>query len=208
MAIIASFGCKQENPIGKWKDGIIPYYLKGNFTDEEVEIIQTGMRDWESVIDIRFIEVTPRAGAYNIRKTSENEWSSSVGENNSDCHMDFGSGGNVYSHVIHELGHALGLLHEHQRPDRDNFVTVFWENIIPSYKSNFEIKDNPLITEENYSYDYNSIMHYPPKSFSINGVSDTMTSVDSTKEINRLGIITDLDIEKATEIYGPPVEEE
>ena len=25
---------------------------------------------------------------------------------------------------LHELGHALGLIHEHKRPDRDQYVTV------------------------------------------------------------------------------------
>jgi len=31
--------------------------------------------------------------------------------------------------VHHELGHALGLFHQHTRKDRDNFVQVVWANI-------------------------------------------------------------------------------
>lgn len=27
------------------------------------------------------------------------------------------------------LGHVIGYLHEHTRPDRDRYVTVKWENI-------------------------------------------------------------------------------
>jgi len=33
--------------------------------------------------------------------------------------------------VMHELLHSLGFFHEHNRPDRDNFVTIHFDNIIP-----------------------------------------------------------------------------
>ena len=31
--------------------------------------------------------------------------------------------------IIHETLHALGFFHEHQRPDRDNYVTIFLDNV-------------------------------------------------------------------------------
>ena len=31
--------------------------------------------------------------------------------------------------VTHEILHALGVMHEHKRPDRDDFVVIEWNNI-------------------------------------------------------------------------------
>ena len=39
--------------------------------------------------------------------------------------------------VLHEIGHAIGFWHEHSRPDRDDFVSVLLDNVLPLSRSNF-----------------------------------------------------------------------
>ena len=39
--------------------------------------------------------------------------------------------------MIHEMLHILGFSHEHQRPERDDFLTVDWTNLRLGQADNF-----------------------------------------------------------------------
>ena len=72
--------------------------------------------------------------------------------------------------IIHELGHAVGLWHEHCRSDRDTWLTVDWSNIDFDFKDNFSqnsIAGVAVTTEDFGDYDYGSIMHYAVGSFAV-----------------------------------------
>lgn len=76
--------------------------------------------------------------------------------------------------ALHELMHALGLFHEQSRADRDRFVNVHWDNILPRYRNNFE-RQSLENTTYSFEYDYGSIMHYGKSYFAKDRTKPTLT---------------------------------
>jgi tolloid protein len=62
--------------------------------------------------------------------------------------------------VGHEIGHALGLTHEHQRPDRDQHVIILENHVEESLLHNFDLSVTTIMTTYGIPYDLGSIMHY------------------------------------------------
>ncbi|VDN09526.1 unnamed protein product [Dibothriocephalus latus] len=76
--------------------------------------------------------------------------------------------------VMHELGHALGFYHEQSRPDRDKYVEIIEENIIPFKRDQFEMKDVAQVDSLGEPYDFNSVMHYTADAFVMPNKTEVM----------------------------------
>ncbi len=64
--------------------------------------------------------------------------------------------------VIHEVLHVIGLYHEHQRMDRDQYINIIWDNVNPQFKPQFIKLD---FDTYGVAYDFSSIMQYSFSSF-------------------------------------------
>jgi uncharacterized repeat protein (TIGR01451 family) len=74
-----------------------------------------------------------------------------------------------FTGICHEIGHAIGLLHEHQRPDRNSYVVLTPANSDKPYLlGNFDFFADDFQTIG--LYDYASVMHYPAFSFTKNNL--------------------------------------
>ncbi|KAK5982563.1 Zinc metalloproteinase [Trichostrongylus colubriformis] len=78
----------------------------------------------------------------------------------------------------HEIGHALGFFHTHSRHDRDQFITVNKENILPKKLKQFALHSPELNNNYNITYDYGSVMHYGATSWSSDKNKLTMVPKD------------------------------
>jgi len=103
--------------------------------------------------------------------------------------MDIGWCYNTQGSIVHETMHALGWVHEHMRPDRDNFVWVSSRN-----SANCQKYVQGRLDTAGTEYDLDSIMHYPEGACGIQlrsqfrnkriGQRDTLSKNDIA-EINR-----------------------
>jgi hypothetical protein len=88
--------------------------------------------------------------------------------------------------VLHEFGHALGLIHEHQSPvsgiqwDKQKVYDYFWDNDHwDRNKVDAQVFQKYSVASTNYSqYDPTSIMHYSiPAELTLNGVGTPWNTV-------------------------------
>ncbi|GIY23014.1 high choriolytic enzyme 1 [Caerostris extrusa] len=83
---------------------------------------------------------------------------------NGEQKLSLGNGCEYMGTIVHELLHALGFEHEHNRSDRDDYLTINWENVEKQWYYAFQKlrpNENRLLTP----FDYNSIMLYGEEAF-------------------------------------------
>lgn len=103
--------------------------------------------------------------------------------------------------VLHEMGHAIGLVHEHGRIDRDFYVEIRRGAIQDNQGCNFDKNGIPL-----GPYDYNSIMHYPTCALPQDGISATIVApapAEARQMNQKRDRFTKLDVKKIESLYGP-----
>jgi hypothetical protein len=106
--------------------------------------------------------------------------------------------------IIHELVHALGFDHEQNRPDRDDYVEIIFENIQTGEKNyDFQKLEPTEFQDLKIPYDYESIMHYSSfNDHSINKNLPTMKAIKPPFAINPNNTLSTYDIMKIRKLYN------
>ncbi|XP_045129131.1 astacin-like isoform X2 [Portunus trituberculatus] len=161
-----------------WSGGVVPYVFGSSITSNQRDIILQGMNDFHTKTCIRFVERTTQHHYIEIVSNDSGCWSY-VGKMGGKQRVSLDVNGCIYvGTAIHELMHAVGFYHEHCRNDRDNYVTIHYENVMRGYACAFDKDTNWQYVGEGYNYA--SIMHYGAYSFSVNwGVLETIVPLDT-----------------------------
>ena len=112
-----------------------------------------------------------------------------------------GSGCFIKGTIMHELTHAMGFHHMQSSSERDDWVTIVWNNIKESAKNNFNKYGTDKISNFGVQYDYGSIMHYPATAFSINGQKTILTKNPPNAAIGQRVAYSARDIARITAMY-------
>ncbi|KAK7474471.1 hypothetical protein BaRGS_00034293, partial [Batillaria attramentaria] len=123
------------------------------------EIIAAGMQEWQNYTCLQFIEADSNTRD-KIRFRNGDGCYSRLGKVGGTQDISLGNGCVHLGVVIHEIGHAIGWIHEQARPDRDAFIRVNFNRIPRSWHPQFEKFPERLINYYSVPYDYRSIMHY------------------------------------------------
>ncbi|KAF8764444.1 Zinc metalloproteinase nas-6 like protein [Argiope bruennichi] len=154
--------------------------------------IEEAMDEIESHSRIRF-EPRRNQRCYLTLTKSDGCWTNGTGD---DCRprISLGMGCTDFGIILHELLHAIGFEHEHNRPDRGDYVIINWRNIEDGEENQFKKLRRNQYEWMDFEIDFESIMMYDSYAFSRNGEM-TIQARDG-EEIEENEELSDMDIEK------------
>jgi hypothetical protein len=144
-----------------WPGAVVPVQFHANVSFDQKKAFLQATAQWGRESGVRVVESSTSANRILVQSGSD------IG-----CgHSAVGRIGGVQDLVLacwndrtilHEFGHALGLAHEHQRSDRNTYVSIQDHGVAASCGAGTFNANYGVVSSTNVlPYDYASIMHYP-----------------------------------------------
>ncbi len=202
----------------RWEGGRIPFVITNTFTQAEIDNINEAIKTLNEKTNLFLFPRTNEQDFVVFERVRSEHSSSPVGRQGTKWYekiplypesthpqtISLGDNMRRVRVIMHEILHSAGLYHEQSRSDRDNYITIFWENIESGQAHNFEIQNDATTIGE---YNYCSIMHYGKHSFGkkVNGVKlqtiECKMACDCLKAGSNRDSLTMTDIAGINSIY-------
>ncbi|BHF77942.1 Bone morphoproteintic protein 1 [Sparganum proliferum] len=191
-----------------WRHGVIPYIIDRALypSPPTIKRILKAMRVWENGTCVSFVEKERKHRTYINFTIQACGCCSFIGLKCSGSPQTVSLAPSCATEgmVLHQLGHVLGFYHEQSRPDRDDYVEIFDENIREEFLIDYEKKDEAIIDSLGEPYDYESIMHYDGSSHAKPGRNETMRPKKCCHQIGQWVKLSPGDIRQANKLYKCP----
>jgi len=188
---------------GYWQNRNVYYIFAPDF--QYVTLAQQAIQEWSNKTLLNFVNSTGQGDYIEFQNLDMAGvlGLSNLGRVGGRQTIQIGSGATKGT-IMHEIGHALGLYHEHMRNDRDNYVTILWDNIPESMHSQFLI---PNYSQDSGQFDFASIMLYSSWQGAMDATHPSMKTIDGYTFGAQRTYISDGDSAGIASIpvYGPPI---
>lgn len=201
-----------------WPEMPIKYFVHSSARDR-TQLLELAIAEWEAKTVVRFKPIDANEAKVSphfvVRGDKSGCFSAGLGYLKGDAAViNLGKGCSA-GNAIHEIGHRLGLMHEHQRSDRDRYIAFDWKHINEAIKTWPEqdredklynlgyLADlwdeaiNWLTTNHATDYDLVSIMQYPSSLRDIGKIFEptdegrrslsTRFGADATQAVSKIG---------------------
>lgn len=199
----AAQGFRLTNALLFWTAGVVPYVIHSNVPNPDritnaIEIVE------RSTAGVDFV---PRSGQDNYVRFIADDVAvgdgavclSSLGMIGGQQDIRLNDGCDGFS-TAHEILHALGLRHEHNRCDRDTYIQINEFNIVPGYHSQFEKECDEGLPVG--GYDMGSIMHYGPFAFALVPDIPTIVALVEDAGMGQRQGLSEGDSRTVNDMYG------
>ena len=152
----------------RWPTGVIYYTIASNMPEVNRTRIRDAINYWRKKTNLRF-------------EWRTNQRNFVMFQRGDGCSANVGMIGGKqvinlstecsFGNTVHEIGHCVGLFHEHTRLNRDRYIRINFNNVQEGTESNFVRADIQTSDVKDWAgqLDFGSIMMYPSAAFSKNG---------------------------------------
>lgn len=187
-----------------WPGGIV-YYTINDASNSTT--INNAIAHWQANTPIRFIQRTNQNNYVNFSgQPDQGAGDSQLGMVGGAQAIRLVTDASLRT-VIHEIGHAVGLMHEQTRNDRDTYVNINYSNINKDWKYQYDTYDiQGRGGTQVGAFDFESIMlyaSYVPAAAYPGNLAPQITKKDGTTYFNFKETLSQGDINGVKALYVP-----